>query len=106
MRTAMSFREVGCRLLLGVLLGISSVVMLAADSPDDRPITDPKSVVSASNPDAGAVPIAQLYYTRSTSGPAWSPDGQQIAFTTNLTGRYNLWKVPVSGGWPIRSEER
>jgi dipeptidyl aminopeptidase/acylaminoacyl peptidase len=98
----MSFREVGCGLLLGRSLGISSVVLLAADSPNDRPITDPKSVVPASNPDAGAVPIAQLYYTRSTSGPAWSPDGQQIVFTSNLTGRYNLWKVPVSGGWPIQ----
>ena len=74
----------------------------ASDSPEDRPITDPRSVVSTSNPQAGLVPIAQLYYTRSTFGPAWSPDGREIVFTTNLTGRSNLWRVPVVGGFPIQ----
>ncbi|HET6180188.1 MAG TPA: S9 family peptidase [Candidatus Sulfotelmatobacter sp.] len=81
---------------------MSSLILLAADSPDDRQITDPKSVVSAANQAAGPVPIPQLYYTRSTSEPAWSPDGREIVFTTNLTGRFNLWKVSAAGGWPIQ----
>jgi dipeptidyl aminopeptidase/acylaminoacyl peptidase len=50
-----------------------------------------------------------LYYTRSVFGAAWSPDGKQIVFTTDLTGRLNLWKVNSSGGWPVQltqSDER
>lgn len=77
----------------------------ASNSPDDRQITDPKSIVSATNTSAGPVPIAQLYYTRSTYGPAWSPDGRDVVFTTNLTGRANLWKVPAAGGFPIQLQQ-
>jgi dipeptidyl aminopeptidase/acylaminoacyl peptidase len=77
-------------------------VLLAASGPGDRAITDPKSITSPSNPGAAPAPIEDLVYTRSTSGPAWSPDGHEIVFTTNLTGRSNLWKVPSAGGWPIQ----
>ena len=70
--------------------------------PDDRPLTDPKSVVSASNPAARPAPIDDLYYTRSVFGAAWSPDGQEIAFTSDMSGRFNLWKVRASGGWPVQ----
>jgi dipeptidyl aminopeptidase/acylaminoacyl peptidase len=35
-------------------------------------------------------------------GAAWSPDGQQIIFTSDISGRFNLWKVRASGGWPIQ----
>ena len=87
---------------VGLLMVSLCAITSAADSPEDRPITDPRSVVSTSNPQAGLVPIAQLYYTRSTFGPAWSPDGREIVFTTNLTGRSNLWRVPVVGGFPIQ----
>ncbi|MGD1157879.1 MAG: S9 family peptidase [Terriglobia bacterium] len=69
---------------------------------DDRPLTDPKSVVSRSNTAARPVPVDDLYYTRSVFGAAWSPDGQQIVFTTDISGRSNLWKVRASGGWPIQ----
>ena len=70
--------------------------------PDDRQLTDPKSVRSASNPAAQPAPVNDLYYTRSVFGGAWSPDGQQIVFTTDISGRLNLWKVRASGGWPIQ----
>jgi len=86
-----------------VVISFSLLEPLAASTgPDDRPLTDPKSVVSVSNPAARPAPVDDLYYTRSVFGPAWSPDGQQIAFTTDISGRSNLWKVRASGGWPIQ----
>jgi dipeptidyl aminopeptidase/acylaminoacyl peptidase len=51
---------------------------------------------------AGPIPIEDLFYTRSVSGPSWSPDGSAVVFTTNTTGRLNLWKVPVQGGYPVQ----
>lgn len=87
---------------LAFALVFSAAALCGASSPDDRKVTDPKSIVSASNPDAAPVAIEELVYTRSTSSPAWSPDGDEIVFTTNLTGRNNLWKVPAAGGWPIQ----
>jgi dipeptidyl aminopeptidase/acylaminoacyl peptidase len=89
---------------LGVLLMCCSACALvtASTGPDDRPLTDPKSVASASNSGARPAPIDDLYYTRSVFGAAWSPDGKQIVFTTDISGRSNLWKVRASGGWPIQ----
>jgi len=37
--------------------------LAGSTGPDDRPLTDPKSVVSASNPAARPVPVDDLYYT-------------------------------------------
>ncbi|MGD0731157.1 MAG: S9 family peptidase [Terracidiphilus sp.] len=51
---------------------------------------------------AGPVPIQDLLFSRTVRDPAWSPDGKQIVFTTNFTGRLNLWKVSAAGGWPIQ----
>jgi len=76
--------------------------LLASTGPDDRALTAPKSVMSVANPNARPVTIEDLYYTRSVGGPSWSPDGREVVFTTNLTGRMNLWKVAASGGWPIQ----
>lgn len=76
--------------------------MFAASSPNERQITDPKSVTSPNNPAARPVPVDDLYYTRAVHSPSWSPDGREIAFTTNLTGRVNLWKVSASRDWPIQ----
>jgi len=91
--------------LVGLLLALCCNLvwpLAASTGPDDRSITDPKSVISSSNLAARPVPVDDLYYTRSVSGAAWSPDGQQIVFTTDISGRSNLWKVRASGGWPIQ----
>jgi len=80
----------------------ATVVLMASSGPDDRQVTDPKSVSSPANPAASSIPIDELYFTRSVGGASWSPDGKEIVFTTNLTGRNNLWKVQASGGWPIQ----
>jgi dipeptidyl aminopeptidase/acylaminoacyl peptidase len=97
----------------GLILSLSLLVaaLLAAQSngPDDRRITDPVSISSASNTDARPIPIDDLYFTRSVGSAAWSPDGKEILFTTDMAGRSNLWKVDAAGGWPIQlvqSDER
>lgn len=77
-------------------------LVTAPTGPDDRPLTEPKSIVSATNPTARLAPVDDLFYTRSVFGAAWSPDGQQIVFTTDISGRFNLWRVNSSGGWPIQ----
>ncbi len=88
-------------LLVVICCGLCTA-LAASTGPDDRPLTDPKSVVSTSNSAARPAPIDDLYYTKSVFAPAWSPDGQQIAFVSDLAGRTNLWKVNASGGWPIQ----
>jgi dipeptidyl aminopeptidase/acylaminoacyl peptidase len=96
--------------LVGCLMPLCAWCVLAQSrGPDDRAITDPHSIASAANPRAHAIPIDDLYYTRSVGDAAWSPDGKQIVFTTNLTGRENLWKVDAAGSWPVQlsqSDER
>lgn len=69
----------------------------SASGPNDRRPTDPRSITSPSNPLARPVAIGDLYFTRGISTPSWSPDGRQITFTTDLTGRFNNWKVNASG---------
>jgi len=95
--------------LLAVICGSPSAAWADCKGPDDRPLTDPKSVTSASNAAARPAPIDDLYFTKSVFGAAWSPDGKQIVFTSDIAGRSNLWKVNSSGGWPIQltqSDER
>src|SRR5260370_3975893 len=77
--------------------------------PDTRQISDPKAITAASNPNARPIPIDDLYFTRNVSSASWSPDGKEIVFTTDISGRLNLWKVNADGGWPIQlaqSDER
>jgi dipeptidyl aminopeptidase/acylaminoacyl peptidase len=31
---------------------------------------------------------------------AFAPDGASIYFSSNISGQFNLWRVPVEGGWP------
>jgi dipeptidyl aminopeptidase/acylaminoacyl peptidase len=84
------------------VLFVCSSAAAQSSGPDARQITDPKSIVSAANPNARPIPIDDLYFTRSVASASWSPDGKEVAFTTNISGRLNLWKVSASGGWPIQ----
>jgi len=67
-----------------------------------RPVTDPKSLVSPADPQAAPVPIDDLVFTRGALDAAWSADGKQLFVSTNLTGRYNIWRTNAEGSWPVQ----
>src|SRR4051812_25521487 len=37
---------------------------------------------------------------RNSSSPALSPNGDRIAFLTNITGTPQVWMTSAQGGWP------
>ena len=80
----------------------SFVLAQDANSPADRRVTDPKSVKSEANTTAWPIAIDDLFYSRRVTSAAWSPNERQIAFSTNFTGRMNLWLVNSDGGWPLQ----
>jgi dipeptidyl aminopeptidase/acylaminoacyl peptidase len=46
-------------------------------------------------------PFEQFYaYRRYFPIAEFTPDGERLLFVANTTGQYNLWSVPVDGGWP------
>jgi dipeptidyl aminopeptidase/acylaminoacyl peptidase len=92
--------KVAVLLVLGSALCV--LAQAAPSGPDERQATDPHSVTSASNAAGHALSIDDLYFTRSVSGASWSPDGKELAFTTDLTGRPNVWKVKAAGSWPVQ----
>jgi Tol biopolymer transport system component len=87
--------------VVAAVLALSGLLS-AISGPNDRQLTDPKSVMSAANPNAKPVAVEDLYVTRLIDNAALSPDGAEVAVTTNLTGRTNLWKVSAAGSWPVQ----
>jgi dipeptidyl aminopeptidase/acylaminoacyl peptidase len=65
-------------------------------------ITDPAQITSKQKWDVQPFTIDKLYMTRAVGDSAWSPDGKQIAFITNISGRNNLWVVSAESGWPVQ----
>src|SRR5579884_825035 len=84
------------------LLAAASLAFVFARSPEERTITDPATITSQRNANARPVPIDDLFFSRAISGASWSPDGRELVFGTNLTGRFNLWKVSATGGFPVQ----
>jgi dipeptidyl aminopeptidase/acylaminoacyl peptidase len=48
------------------------------------------------------VPIDDLVFSRGVFDSTWSADGRQLFISTNLTGRYNIWRMDASGSWPVQ----
>ena len=86
--------------LLPMLL-VSTAAVAEIPTPA-RPVTDPKSLTSPADPLAAPVPIDDLVFTRGAADAAWSADGRQLFISTNLTGRYNIWRMDSDGSWPVQ----
>ena len=65
-------------------------------------ISDPTKLESKTVAEMQTFSIEKLYMTRAIGGTTWSPDGSQVAFISNISGRNNLWIVPARGGWPTQ----
>jgi dipeptidyl aminopeptidase/acylaminoacyl peptidase len=75
---------------------------LAVIPTPERPVTDPKSLVSPADALAAPVPIDDLVFSRGALDASWSADGKQLFVSTNLTGRYNIWRMDAGGSWPVQ----
>jgi len=42
------------------------------------------------------------YFTNAGATLTWSPDSKWLAYITNISGQFNLWKQPAAGGYPIQ----
>jgi dipeptidyl aminopeptidase/acylaminoacyl peptidase len=87
---------------LPILLLASAAPALAAIPTPERPVSDPKSLASPADPQAAPVPIDDLVFSRGAFDAAWSADGRQFFVSTNLTGRYNIWRMDSNGSWPVQ----
>ena len=86
------------------MLVVSTAVVAEIPTPA-RPISDPKSLTSPADPQAAPVPIEDLVFSRGVLDAAWSADGRQLFVSTNLTGRYNIWRMDAAGSWPVQLTE-
>src|SRR5689334_25439723 len=85
-----------------LLLGSCALAQNGQPASASTAITDPARITSREKFDVQPLSIEKLYMTRSIGDSAWSPDGKQIAFISNISGRNNLWVVPAQGGWPMQ----
>ena len=46
----------------------------------------------------GGKPVCLTFDTHNDILPIWSRDGNWIYFSSNRTGRIEVWKVPAGGG--------
>jgi Tol biopolymer transport system component len=52
-------------------------------------------------PSAGGEPVQLTYFEHATTtSPAWSPDGQRIAFVSDQNGTPRVWMISANGGTP------
>jgi dipeptidyl aminopeptidase/acylaminoacyl peptidase len=84
---------------------LSSVVLFSSLTISQTPaappfITDPAKIKSKDKLDLQPMSVEKLYVTHRIGGSTWSPDGKQIAFISNMSGRQNIWVVSAERGWP------
>jgi dipeptidyl aminopeptidase/acylaminoacyl peptidase len=87
-------------LLMIILSALSAIPQIG--SLPSKFITDPSQLTAKQRLDVQPLTIDKLYMTRSIGDSTWSPDGKQVAFVANISGRNNIWLVDSESGWPIQ----
>lgn len=82
------------------LLFLACQACALAAGPADRVATDPKSITSPSQAHAQPVAVADVISTIRMADVTVSPDGAQIAYIGDASGRLNLWTMATAGGEP------
>jgi dipeptidyl aminopeptidase/acylaminoacyl peptidase len=95
-------RSVKVSLIAAFCLIVTSQAVAQQALPAPAAITDPTKLQSKNVENMQNFSIEKLYTTRAIGGTTWSPDGKQIAFVSNISGRNNIWLVPAEGGWPTQ----
>ncbi|HKT89312.1 MAG TPA: S9 family peptidase [Candidatus Sulfotelmatobacter sp.] len=94
------------RVVIVLILSLAAMVppVTAQTLTVPQAITDPKKVSSKPNAEVEprSLTIEKLFMTRQIGRATWSPDGKQIAFISNMSGRNNLWLVSADGGFPVQ----
>jgi dipeptidyl aminopeptidase/acylaminoacyl peptidase len=88
--------------IISFILLITTATLAQQPLAAPQATTDPTKLQSKNVPDMQTFSIEKLYMTRQIGDSTWSPDGKQVAFITNISGRHNLWVVPATGGWPTQ----
>jgi len=83
-----------------LMLRLMTTILLAGQSPIF--ITDSHQLISQRRTDVQSFNLEKLYLTRLVGATAWSPDGTQIVFVSNISGRNNLWLMPATGRCPVQ----
>src|SRR5579859_6118704 len=78
-------RSILCVSSFIVILGMATNVL--SQSSAHKFITDPTQILSKEKFDIQPFPVEKLYMSRTVGDSDWSPDGKQIAFISNITGR-------------------
>jgi dipeptidyl aminopeptidase/acylaminoacyl peptidase len=93
-----------CALFVIVIIMSTFVETVAQTLPAPQAVTDPKKIASKPNAqvDPRSLTIEKLFMTRRIGPATWSPDGKNIAFISNMSGRNNIWLVPAEGGFPVQ----
>jgi hypothetical protein len=47
-------------------------------------------------------PLFEQFFAvrRFSSALTFTQDAAHVLFASNISGQFNLWRVPVDGGWP------
>src|SRR5260370_33923485 len=89
-----------------VVVALMNTFAISQGLTPPKAIPDPKQITAKPDADVEqgeeSLSLERLYMTRQVGDTAWSPDGKNIVFVSNITGRNNLWLVPAEGGWPTQ----
>lgn len=100
--TTTSARRARCGLGFALLFGVAATAYGAPIATPARPVTDPRSIESPRAPGAAAPSVEALLRSARSWDAVITPDGRDLVYSADTTGRTNLWRVPLAGGAAVR----